>query len=141
MKKTIHSESELPILAKEILKFAKETKVFLFNGNLGTGKTTFIKQLCKELGVKGQTSSPTYSIVNEYLVENAKIYHIDLYRLNSVEEAFEVGLEDYLYSDNYCFIEWPEVANELFPNDFISISIEKTSETERIFEVIKQETL
>lgn len=137
MKKTIHSEKELQALAKEILAFSKNIKVFIFNGDLGVGKTTFIKQLCKLLGVEGQTASPTYSIVNEYISPKGKVYHIDLYRLNSVDEAFEVGLEDYLYSDNYCFIEWPNIAKELLPENYIDITIEKTTEEKRVFSIEK----
>ncbi len=135
MKITIQSEKELEHLAKEILVYAKNLKVFLFKGDLGTGKTTLIKQLCKELGVKGQTSSPTYSIVNEYLSDIGKIYHIDLYRINSVAEAFEVGIEDYLYSNNYCFIEWPEFATDFLPNEYIVIEIEKLDNNFRAFKI------
>lgn len=135
MKVTIQSEKELNYLAKRILDFAGDTKVFLFNGNLGTGKTALIKQLCKELGVKGQTSSPTYSIVNEYLSNIGKIYHIDLYRINSTAEAFEVGLEDYLYSNNYCFIEWPKFANEFLPDEYIVIEIKKLDNNYRMFKI------
>lgn len=135
MKKKIHKIEELNSLAKEILNFAGSEKIFIFKGDLGTGKTTFIKEICKKLGIKGQTSSPTYSIVNEYLSKTEKVYHIDLYRLNSVEEAFEVGIEDYLYSDNYCFIEWPQIAEELLPESYIEVSIEKESENLRIFDI------
>lgn len=135
MKKTISAINELESFSKEILDFSEGIKVFIFNGNLGTGKTTLIKHICALLGVKNQTSSPTYSIVNEYSLAKNKIYHIDLYRLNSLEEAYEVGLEDYLYSDSYCFIEWPEIATKILPEKYISISIERISETERNFEI------
>jgi len=135
VKKTISAINELESFSKEILDFSEGIKVFIFNGNLGTGKTTLIKHICALLGVKNQTSSPTYSIVNEYSLAKNKIYHIDLYRLNSLEEAYEVGLEDYLYSDSYCFIEWPEIATKILPEKYISISIERISETERNFEI------
>tara|TARA_B110000037_G_C17111574_1_gene502077 strand:+ start:200 stop:625 length:426 start_codon:yes stop_codon:yes gene_type:complete len=135
VKKYIHSIEELSSFAEEILKFASNRKVFIFKGDLGTGKTTFIKEICRKLGVEGQTASPTYSIVNEYLSTEGKIYHIDLYRLNSVAEAFEVGLEDYLYSDNYCFIEWPQIAAELLPETYVEISILKKEENLRTFDV------
>lgn len=135
MKKNIQSIQELNSLAKELLDFAGKQKVFIFKGDLGTGKTTFIKEICLKLGVEGQTASPTYSIVNEYLSAIGKIYHIDLYRLNSVAEAFEVGLEDYLYSDQYCFIEWPQIAQELLPETYIEVSITKSNENLRIFDI------
>lgn len=135
MKKNIHKIEELDAFADEILAFAGNEKVFLFKGDLGTGKTTFIKEVCRKLGVEGQTSSPTYSIVNEYSSPNGNVYHIDLYRLNSVQEAFEVGLEDYLYSDNYCFIEWPQIAEELLPESYVSISITKENEDLRVFDI------
>ncbi len=137
MNKIISDEKELKEFASEIINYSKEIKVFIFNGDLGTGKTTLIKQLCVTLGVVGQTSSPTYSIVNEYLYPKGKIYHIDLYRLDTVAEAFEVGLEDYLYSNNYCFIEWPKIAKELLPNDYIEINIEKIAENGRSFSIKK----
>jgi tRNA threonylcarbamoyladenosine biosynthesis protein TsaE len=135
VKKNIQSIADLDSFAKEILNFAPDQKVFLFKGDLGTGKTTFIKKICEELGVEGQTSSPTYSIVNEYLSPEGKIYHIDLYRLNSAAEAFEVGLEDYLYSTNYCFVEWPQIAKELLPDSYVEVSIIKESENSRMFNI------
>lgn len=137
MIKTIQSENELADFAKVLLAYSNGIKVFIFEGDLGTGKTTFIKQICKILGVTDQTSSPTYSIVNEYNSANSKIYHIDLYRLNSIDEAFEVGFEDYLYSENYCFIEWPQIAQELIPEKYISISIVKNEDEKRTFSITK----
>lgn len=135
MKITIHSIDELKALAEKILEHAEERKVFIFNGDLGTGKTTFIKEICRLLKVSEETSSPTYSIVNEYLSPTGKVYHIDLYRLKNIDEAYEVGLEDYLYSDNYCFIEWPEIAEELLPNHYVIVNIEKLDEQERLFHI------
>ena len=134
MKKTL-SLNQLHSFAKEILLFSKNIKVFVFNGDLGTGKTTFIKQICKELGVKDQTSSPTYSIVNEYIVGDEKVYHIDLYRLNSLEEAFEIGIEEYLDSGNYCFIEWANIIEEILPDEHIIVDIEITDKNNRTFSV------
>jgi tRNA threonylcarbamoyladenosine biosynthesis protein TsaE len=132
---SIHSIAELDDLALKILTLAEQRRIFIFKGNLGTGKTTLIKSFCKLLGVKDETSSPTYSIVNEYLAENKKVYHIDLYRLNSLDEALEVGLEDYLDTENYCFIEWPQIAEELLPEHYIAINIEKLAYEERQFNV------
>ena len=136
MKFTIQYINELTPLAEKILNLSENIKVFIFNGNLGAGKTTLIKEFCKILKVEEETSSPTYSIVNEYSAPSGKVYHIDLYRLNSVEETFEIGLEDYLFSGNYCFIEWPEMANELLPDHYTIINIEKNDEENREIELI-----
>ncbi len=97
--------------AKQLIDFAENEKVFLFNAPMGSGKTTFIKSLCASLGVINTMSSPTYSIVNEYNTNfKYKIFHFDLYRLTSEQELFELGFEDYILSNNYVFIEWPELA-------------------------------
>lgn len=97
--------------AKQLIDFAENEKVFLFNAPMGYGKTTFIKSLCASLGVINTMSSPTYSIVNEYDTNiGYKVYHFDLYRLKSEQELFELGFEDYILSKNYVFIEWPELA-------------------------------
>lgn len=97
--------------AKQLIEFAKEQRVFLFDAPMGAGKTTFIKSLCQYLGVMDSMSSPTYSIVNEYHTKtNLKIFHFDLYRLKSEQELFELGFEEYLNSNHYVFIEWPDLA-------------------------------
>ena len=98
-------------VAGDIVEAIKNTKVVLFYGEMGSGKTTLIKDICKQLGVTDSMSSPTYALVNEYHTkENSTIYHFDLYRIKSIEECLDMGMEEYLYSGNYCFIEWPEVA-------------------------------
>ena len=97
--------------AKQLIHFAKDQRIFLFEAPMGSGKTTFIKSLCEFLNVIDTMSSPTYSIVNEYHTNSkSKLYHFDLYRLKSSEELFEIGFEDYVDSGNYLFIEWPELA-------------------------------
>ena len=97
--------------AKQLIEFAKGQRVFLFDAPMGSGKTTFIKSLCSFLGVSDTMSSPTYSIVNEYDTNNMyKIFHFDLYRIKSSEELFELGFEDYLNSNHFLFIEWPDLA-------------------------------
>ena len=94
-------------IAKDIIKNSKH-KVLLFYGDMGVGKTTIIKEICKELGTDDITSSPTFSIVNEYITSNGDtIYHFDFYRLNNEEEAYNIGVEDYFHTDAWCFIEWP----------------------------------
>ncbi len=109
--------------AKELIEFASDEKIFLFDAPMGAGKTTFIKSLCSYLGVTDTMSSPTYSIVNEYNTgNNFKVYHFDLYRLKSTDELFEIGFEDYLNSNNYLFIEWPELATN-FLDSFLRIII------------------
>src|ERR1035437_1284140 len=101
----------LPHVASDIIEAIKNTKVVLFYGEMGSGKTTLIKEICKQLGVKGSISSPTYGLVNEYHTkDNDTIYHLDLYRIKNIEECLDMGIEEYIDSGNYCFIEWPEIA-------------------------------
>ena len=100
-------------------------KVIIFNGEMGVGKTTLIKEICKFLGVKDATSSPTFSLVNQYQIPNNQyVYHFDVYRLESEEEALDFGIEDYLYSGNWCFIEWAEKIPNLIPKEHSIITIE-----------------
>ena len=98
--------------------------IILFHGSMGTGKTTFIKALSRQLGVKDMTSSPTFSLVNEYETGDGKpMYHFDLYRLNSEEEAYDMGIDEYFYSGNLCLIEWPEKTPSLIPIDHTTITL------------------
>ena len=116
--------SELPKVAKELSLLFDKSKVVLFYGHMGAGKTTFINVLCNELKIVDDTSSPTFSIVNEYLTESQEtIYHFDFYRLKSEMEAYDLGYEDYLYSGNLCLIEWPEKIASLLPDDVIEFHI------------------
>lgn len=117
--------AKLPGAAGQLLKFAGDVRVFLFEAEMGAGKTTFIKQLCSQLGSKDSFSSPTYSIVNEYTYPQGKIYHFDLYRLNTSEELLDIGFEEYIDSGNYCFIEWPEKSKVFLPPDYLRITITK----------------
>ncbi len=121
---------QIPALANSILQFAKEERLFVFIGQMGSGKTTLIKELCKQLGSNDNFSSPTYSIVNEYLkVGEEKIFHLDLYRLNSIEEALDLGIEDYISGEHYCFIEWPELIAPLLPVGLIKVEIKQKDNT------------
>jgi tRNA threonylcarbamoyladenosine biosynthesis protein TsaE len=106
----ISSLEQLPLVAKELLETFANNRIFLFDAQMGMGKTTFIKELCKQLGSAANFSSPTYSIVNEYPSPKNKIFHFDLYRLKNSSELFDIGFEDYIADKAYCFIEWPELA-------------------------------
>ena len=117
------AEYELDAIIAQCLPAIQQYRIVTFEGNLGAGKTTFIKHLCTALGSSNHISSPTYSLINEYECTGGKIYHMDLYRLKSTEEALDIGIEDYLYSNNYCFIEWPELVTPLLPADFLHIKI------------------
>lgn len=123
--------AELPVIAKSILSKYKSTK-FALKGNLGSGKTTLIKAFCKELGIKKIVDSPTFTIINEYH-ETKTIYHFDFYRIQKIEELYDIGYEEYFFSDNYVFIEWPEKVEPLIPHFFVNISIEVTGNNSRIF--------
>jgi tRNA threonylcarbamoyladenosine biosynthesis protein TsaE len=133
----IYTLNNIHIAIEKILPYLQKYKVVLFNGSMGAGKTTLISTLCKHLGCTDDISSPTFSIVNEYLSNIGKIYHFDFYRIESLEEAFDIGLEEYLYSENYCFIEWAEKIEELLPNSYLIINISIISETERSLEIIE----
>ena len=115
---------EIDNAAKSFLQFTAPGRVFAFYGEMGTGKTTFILAVCKELKVNDQMGSPTYSIINQYQTnQTGMIYHMDLYRLKNEEEAIQAGIEDCLYSGNYCFIEWPERAAGILPDHTVAVSI------------------
>jgi len=120
----IKSPSDLDNVAQQIIEQAGNQKTFLFYGDMGAGKTTLIKSLCKQLGSNDNITSPTFSIVNQYNGEGATIYHFDFYRLKNEHEALDIGFEEYLYSGNYCFIEWPEKIPNLLPDNFIIICIQ-----------------
>lgn len=117
--------SQLPNAAERILEFSKGRKVFAFYADMGAGKTTLIKELCRQLGSVDNFSSPTYGIVNEYYSERFQeaIYHIDLYRLKSREELLAAGITEYVSGSNYCFIEWPELAEDFLPDEWVKIRI------------------
>jgi len=130
----IKSPEDLPGVAKLVLHRFPGKKIFAFSGELGAGKTTIIKALCRELGVRDKAVSPTFGIVNEYSGA-FPVYHIDLYRLNNVNEVLDIGIEEYLSSGNYCFIEWPELIESLLPGDSLILKIATGEKDERIMTV------
>lgn len=136
MEYRVDSLADLSAVAKKIVKSFSDARVILFYGDMGAGKTTFIKEICAELGVIENTSSPTFSIVNEYDSSNGPIYHFDFYRLRDEQEAFDMGYEEYLYSGNYCLIEWPNKIANLLPPDSKSVYIKVTGPDSRIIEFI-----
>ena len=128
----VKSIDELKGAAKQLIDFSDKEKIFLFYGDMGAGKTTFIKSLCAYLGVREGVTSPTFSIVNEYEGEKTKVFHFDFYRLKNQSEALDMGYEEYFYSDNYCFIEWPEKIADLLPPHYIRVKIEVLGSDERL---------
>lgn len=118
----------------EVLKQAEPHRVFAFEGKMGAGKTTFIKKLCEEMGTEDVVNSPTFALVNVYEVERpykGEVYHFDCYRLKDIREAMDFGAEEYLYSGNYCFIEWPDIITPLLPEDTVYVTIEPQENGER----------
>ena len=135
---TLISENlgQLPKIAKDILEYSLPHKKFLFYAEMGVGKTTLIKELSLQLGVADVVSSPTFSIVNEYVSASyGKIYHFDFYRLKDEKEAFDIGCEEYLFGDNYCFIEWPENISNLIEDDMVVVKM-RLNGTKRVIEII-----
>ena len=132
-----NSLSDLPQLASQIIGFAGDNRIFLFYGDMGAGKTTLIKALCSALGSDDNITSPTFAIVNEYVGAASKIYHFDFYRLKSQSEALDLGSDEYFYSGNYCFIEWPERIPDMLPLHYISVNIKVLSNNSREISVEK----
>ena len=118
--------------AREFIQNIGEHKVFAFYGKMGAGKTTFVKAICEELGVEDVITSPTFAIVNEYEAHDASIYHFDFYRIKKIEEVYDMGYEDYFYSGGLCFIEWPELIEDLLPEDAVKVTISVNDNDERI---------
>ena len=108
-----------------------ESRVFAFYGKMGAGKTTFVKAVCEELGVKDVITSPTFAIINEYEGDET-IYHFDFYRIKKLEEVYDMGYEDYFYSGALCFIEWPELIEEILPDDAVRVSITEQADGSRL---------
>jgi tRNA threonylcarbamoyladenosine biosynthesis protein TsaE len=119
--------------AKQFVAAMGEATVFAFYGKMGAGKTTFIKAVCEEMGIDDVITSPTFAIVNEYRAETTGelVYHFDFYRIKKLEEVYDMGYEDYFYSGAVCFIEWPELVEELLPEDAVRVTIKENADGSR----------
>ena len=127
-------ETELSEVARALIEAYPQERVFGFYGEMGTGKTTLIKEICRYLGVESDMTSPTFAIVNEYWTADGEpIYHFDFYRIDEPEDATRIGFQDYLYSGNYCFIEWTEKVESLLQNDYTPVYIERIDDQTRKF--------
>lgn len=134
---TIQSPETIQESAKEFVANMGDANVFAFYGSMGAGKTTFIKAICKELGVDDVITSPTFAIVNEYTGKDTTIYHFDFYRIKRMEEVYDMGYEDYIYSDAICFMEWPELIEPLLPEDVVKVNITEQPDGTREVEICK----
>lgn len=132
----IDSTGTIRTAAKEFVANMGDSKVFAFYGKMGAGKTTFIKAICEELGVDDVITSPTFAIVNEYTSETTgdSIFHFDFYRIKNLDEVYDMGYEEYFYSGSLCFLEWPELIEELLPDDATRVTITEQADGSRLVE-------
>ncbi len=132
MKEVTYTEQDLPEVSRELVEEFSKEKIWLFIGEMGAGKTTLIKSICTHLGVIDEMSSPTFSIVNEYQNQiGEELYHFDFYRMEDQKEAVNIGIEDYFFSGNRCFIEWPEIITAFLPEKYLEISIKLVDDNTR----------
>ncbi|MBQ9224217.1 MAG: tRNA (adenosine(37)-N6)-threonylcarbamoyltransferase complex ATPase subunit type 1 TsaE [Prevotella sp.] len=132
MRIEIKNQDSIKEAAQQFIREMGDSRVFAFYGKMGAGKTTFIKAICEELGVEDVITSPTFAIVNEYEAPDTTIYHFDFYRIKKLEEVYDMGYEDYFYGGGLCFIEWPELIEELLPEDALRITITEQSDGTRL---------
>ena len=133
MKIVIKDKRHLHSAAKELINHTLENKILAFYGAMGSGKTTIIKAICEILGATDIVTSPTFTLVNEYKTSTGKsLFHFDFYRIKKTEEVFDFGIEEYFSSDSYCFMEWPELVEEILPSGTVRIHIEVTDDEQRI---------
>lgn len=136
MKIVLKNISKIPEVVKLLLTLSGKKRLFAFYGPMGSGKTTIIKAICNELGAVSQTGSPTFTLVNEYLTKNGEtLYHIDFYRIKKQEEVFDFGIEEYFASGSYCFMEWPELIEEILPPETYKIRITVGDKEERYLDL------
>lgn len=132
----VNSLEEINEAAKKFINTIGSNNVFAFYGRMGAGKTTFIKAVCEELGVKDVITSPTFAIVNEYTDGNGlPIYHFDFYRIKKLEEVYDMGYSDYFDSGNLCFLEWPELIEDLLPDNVVKVVIEEEDDGSRLIKL------
>lgn len=136
MKISIKSLDSIHEAAREFIKNMGQGHVFAFYGKMGAGKTTFIKAVCEELGVDDVITSPTFAIVNDYTSskDGSHIFHFDFYRIKKLEEVYDMGYEDYFYSGSLCFIEWPELIEDILPGDAVKVTITQNEDGSRVVE-------
>jgi tRNA threonylcarbamoyladenosine biosynthesis protein TsaE len=128
MKRTFDSIAELPQVAQDLLETFADERFFAFFGKMGVGKTTLIKEICHQLGVEDNVCSPTFAIINSYSTATGEpVYHFDFYRLKNLDEAYDIGYEEYFYSGNWVFTEWTEKVEELLPNHYVRVEIEENN--------------
>lgn len=136
MKILIKDKRHLSIAAQQLLRHSGEKKIFAFYGSMGAGKTTIIKAICKSLGAVDIVSSPTFTLVNEYKTSDGKaLFHIDFYRIKKQEEVYDFGIEEYLTGESYCFMEWPELIEELLPQETVIVRISVDNHEQRILSI------
>lgn len=147
MTKTIEYEGveQLPAISQEILNFTKDRLLFAIYGDMGAGKTTLIKSMCSILGVESGVASPTFSVINEYLIafndiantttSEKQVFHMDFYRIEDQQEVFDMGYENYFFGESYCFIEWPEIIESLLPEQYVELHINKSDKSPTFREI------
>jgi len=132
----IKHKKYLPVAARRILEYTSGKKLLAFYGSMGAGKTTIIKAVCKILGAEDIVTSPTFTLVNEYRTTTGEVlYHIDFYRINKIEEALDLGIEEYFNSGSYCLMEWPELIGEILPPETVIIKITVDKKEHRVLEI------
>lgn len=132
----INHKKDIPAAAKKLIAYAGTRKLFAFDGPMGAGKTTIIKAVCTLLGATDMASSPTFTLVNEYRRSAGNsLFHIDLYRMKKAEEAYDIGIEEYLSGENYCFIEWPGIIIDLLPSETLYVKIVVGDNEERMLQI------
>lgn len=132
----VKSVAGLSEVSDYILNELKESRFFAFFGDMGSGKTTLIKNICRKMQVEQTVNSPTFAIVNEYHSESyGNVYHFDFYRIKKIEEVYDIGYESYFYSDNYCFVEWPDIIEGLLPPAYIKVEIKELEQEQRLITI------
>ncbi len=135
MKIELKSLEDLPGAAEKLIESFNDERIFAFYGKMGAGKTTFIKEICTFLQVEDVVTSPTFALINEYItVSGDSVFHFDFYRIEKASEAMNIGFEEYIYSDDYCLIEWPEKVEEIMPERFVKVTITEKENGNRVIE-------